>query len=489
DCRSGQFWHRAVFDGTVALRRFDKLTGYQSRSLLMVPLVSRSGEVLGVLQLLNAHDPLAREVVPFSPEIQRFVEAVAAQAAISIEIQNLIVTQRQLMDAFIEMLASAIDAKSPYTGGHCARVPELARLLAETTCAQKEGPFADFDLTTDDQWHEFKIASLLHDCGKITSTDAIVDKATKLETVFNRIHEIRTRFEVLWRDAEITYWRRCALETPSPEQKSLLDQELAATRQTLQEEFAFVAGCNIGGEYMGPEAQQRLRSIASRSWLRHFDNTLGLSHEELRLHHPHNSGSLPAEEFLLADRPEHVILRDNPNPYGENPWGFKTPVPPALSNQGELYNLSIPRGTLNTEERFKINEHVIQTFVILKHLPFPRELARVPEYAGSHHETMHGTGYPRQLTKEQLSIPARILAIADIFEALTACDRPYKKAKKLGEALKIMSLMAKEGQVDPELFNLFLTSGVYRTYAEKFLTAEQLDMTDPNEFLLPSDKG
>ncbi|MBF0323012.1 MAG: GAF domain-containing protein, partial [Magnetococcales bacterium] len=293
-----------------SMHRFDKLTGYQTRSLLVVPLISRRGEILGILQLFNAHDSQSGAIVPFSMDIQKFIEAVAAQAAISIEVQNLVVSQGQLMDAFIEMLVAAIDAKSPYTGGHCSRVPELARMLAEATCAQKDGPLADFALTTDEEWHEFKVASLLHDCGKVITPDTIVDKATKLEAVYNRIHEVRTRFEVLWRDAEVSYWRRRALEAPSPEQLVTMEQELAATRQTLQEEFAFVAECNVGSEFMGSAAQKRLREIASRRWVRHFDHTLGLSHEELRLHPPpHDRTPPPVEESLLVDRPEHVVLR------------------------------------------------------------------------------------------------------------------------------------------------------------------------------------
>ncbi|MBF0626849.1 MAG: GAF domain-containing protein [Magnetococcales bacterium] len=454
------------------IRRFDKAVGYQSRTLLMVPLLPRGGEVVGVLQLMNARAPGSDDVVAFSKENQAFVEALSSQAAIALSNQQLISSQRKLMDAFVEVISVAVDAKSPYTGGHNQRVGELAMMLGEAVCAQQKGPFAEFSFANEEEWREFRFSALLHDCGKVTTPEAVVDKATKLETVYNRIHEVRTRFELLWRDAEIDYWQKRAEGTIPV---ATLDQELAAARQRLQDDFAFVAECNVGGEFMSQERVTRLKEIATRRWMRHFDDWLGISQEEALLRPTQEKPELPVAEPLLADRQEHVVPRGNANPFGDNPMQFKIPVPESLYNRGELYNLCISRGTLTAEDRFKISDHVIQTYQMLNRLPFPKGLKRVPEYAGSHHETLNGKGYPRQLTAEQISIPARILAVADVFEALTACDRPYKKAKTLSEAMKIMSFMVKDGHIDADLFELLKKSGVGQEYAKRFLLPEQLD--------------
>ncbi|MBF0272184.1 MAG: GAF domain-containing protein [Magnetococcales bacterium] len=454
------------------IRRFDKAVGYESRTLLMVPLLPRGEEVVGVLQLMNARTPGVDEVVAFSKESQSFVEALASQAAIALSNQQLISSQRKLMDSFVEVISVAVDAKSPYTGGHNARVNVLAQMLGQAVCDQNEGPFAHFRFADEEEWREFRFSALLHDCGKVTTPEAVVDKATKLETVYNRIHEVRTRFEVLWRDAEIHYWQQRAAGTVPVER---LDQELASARQTLQEEFAFVAECNVGGEFMSDQRVARLKEIAQRRWMRHFDDWLGISQEEALLRQPHGRQPPPVEECLLADRPEQVIPRGDANPFGDNPMQFKISVPEALYNRGEIYNLAISRGTLTPEDRFKISDHVIQTYQMLNRLPFPKGLQRVPEYAGSHHETLNGKGYPRQLTAAQIPIPARILAVADVFEALTACDRPYKKAKTLSEAMKIMSFMVKDGHIDPDLVALLQNSGVGQEYAKRYLLPEQLD--------------
>lgn len=464
-------YDNADFDFT-GPRKFDAITGYRTRSVLTVPLIPRGGDVIGALQLINARDPITGTVVPFSRESQNFVEALAAQAAVAVDNQNLVEAQNRLLDSIIELIAGAIDAKSPYTGGHCARVPEIARRLAEAATAATEGPFRTFAFTTEDEWREFRVAAWLHDCGKVTTPDFVVDKATKLETINNRIHEIRTRFEVLWRDAEITYWRNRALGAADP---AALEQTLAATRAALQEEFALVAECNIGGETMSEGRVERLKQIGSRTWVRHFDDCLGLSQEELKRRPPETRRPIPAEERLLADRPDHVVPRECPE---ATIPGVNLIPPPHLYNFGELYNLSITRGTLTPEERFKINDHIVQTIVMLNRLPFPRHLARVPEYAGAHHETLIGTGYPMGLREAEMSVPARIMAVADVFEALTAADRPYKKAKTLSEALKIMAFMVRDRHIDGDLFDLMVTSGVCHAYAESFLRPDQIDEVD-----------
>ena len=404
----------------------------------------------------------------------RFVEALAGNSAVSVESRGLIHAQKALFQAFIQLIASAIDAKSPYTGGHCARVPELAKMLAEAACAQTSGPFRDFSLD-EDGWEAMHVAAWLHDCGKVTTPEYVVDKATKLETLCDRIHEIRTRFEVLKRDAEIAMLRAVA----AGEAETAARVRLEAEWRALDDDFAFVASCNQGGEVMAPEKLDRLRQIARRTWLRTLDDGIGISHEEKARRAGQPAATLPVVEQVIADKPEHCLPRrpaDHLAP--DNPLGIRMPAPEHLYNRGELYNLSVARGTLSEEERFKINDHIVQTLVMLDQLPYPRHLRTVPEIAGGHHEKMDGSGYPRRLQREQMSPQARMLAIADIFEALTAVDRPYKQGKKLSEAIRIMATMKREQHIDPDLFDLFLRTGVFRRYAEKHMRPEQIDAVD-----------
>jgi len=458
--------------------RFDNETGYRTLSMLTVPMSPREGEVIGVLQFMNALDPDTGKVIPFPKELVGFVEALASQSAVALENHNLLQAQRTLMDSLIRLVAGSIDTKSPYTGGHCERVPELAIMLAEEASRVKEGPLADFDFRSDEEWREFRIGAYLHDCGKVTTPEYVVDKATKLETIYNRIHEVRTRFEVLLRDAEIA----CLKAIQSGVDSDAALREYYERRAQLIDDFAFVAECNIGGEFMAPERIERIKKIAGQTWLRHFDDRLGLSHEELRRYENMPVSELPAVETLLSDKPCHIIPRGVDKALDPK-HGFKVQVPENLYNFGEILNLCVARGTLSEEERYKINEHIIQTVAMLDALPFPRELRRVPEYAGTHHETLTGSGYPRKLTKDDLSVPARIMAIADIFEALTASDRPYKKAKTLSESVKILSFFKKDKHIDPELFDLFLSSGVYLRYAERYLKPEQIDSVDVSMYL------
>ena len=386
----------------------------------------------------------------------------------------------RLFTAVTELIAGTIDAKSPYTGGHCKRVPEVARMLATAAHQSRQSPFADFRIETEDQWREFNVSAWLHDCGKLTTPEYVVDKATKLETIYNRIHEIRMRFEVLLRDAQIeAYRKQLAGEVDEP----AIQAQLNETRRQIAEDFAFVAECNVGGEFMADENIERLDRIAALTWTRHLDDRLGISQDEAVLKNRTPAPTLPVVEQVLADKPEHVIPRPNPDPFDGNPYGFKMTVPKDQYNLGERYNLGIRKGTLSPEDRFKINEHIIQTIIMLKRLPFPENMKNVPEIAGAHHETMIGTGYPRGLKKEEMSIPARIMAIADIFEALTAADRPYKKPKTVNDALRIMSFMRNDQHIDADLFDLFLQSGVYRTYAEQFLKPVQIDAVDISQYL------
>ncbi|MEK7731443.1 MAG: HD domain-containing phosphohydrolase, partial [Planctomycetota bacterium] len=447
------------FAGT---RKFDAGTGYRSKSFLTVPLKNSQNNVIGVLQLINARDRATGEVIPFSAEIQPVIEALASQAAVALDVSQLLAAQKKLLDAFIELIAGAIDAKSAYTGGHCQRVPELTKMLARAACEASDGPFRDFDLT-EDQWYELHLGAYLHDCGKVTTPEYVVDKATKLETIYDRIHEVRTRFEVIKRDTVIEYLKALI---DGKKDAETLRAELEARLAQIDDDYAFIAECNIGGEFMAPEKIERVKKIADVTWKRTLDDRLGVAHEELKRMERSPKPDLPVNEPLLSDKDAHIFPRPSSSYYApDNKWGFKMDVPQHEYNRGEVYNLCIGRGTLTVEDRFKINEHMVQTIRMLGELPFPKHLKSVPEYAGAHHETLIGTGYPRRLKKEDMSVPARIMAIADIFEALTAADRPYKKAKTLSESIKILYFFKKDRHVDAELFDLFLTSGIYLEYA------------------------
>lgn len=464
-----------------ALRALDLRAGYSTVSMLVVPLASRGGKILGVMQFLNALDPVSGAIIAFGEEQVRFVEALATQAAMLLDNYQLGESQRHLMDAFIELLAAAIDAKSEHTGGHCARVPELAVALAKAACEVNTGSLADFRFHNEDEWREFRIGAWLHDCGKITTPEFVVDKSTKLQTIYNRIHEIRTRFEVLRRDADIARLQALLAGTDAQAAQAQFEAQCRA----LEEEFALLAHSNVGSENMSDAQAQRIQHIGQRRWLRYFDDRLGLSHEELARYGSSAPTALPVEETLLANKPYHIVARGKEAALDPQ-FNFKVEVPQHLYNFGEEYNLSVRRGTLTEEERFKINDHIIQTIVMLQHLPLPENLRRVPEYAGTHHETLLGTGYPCRLDATQLSVPARIMAIADIFEALTASDRPYKTGKPLSEAIHILASFKNRKHIDPELFDLFLRSGVYLEFAHRFLQPEQIDTVDIARYLSPA---
>lgn len=409
------------FSGT---RKFDQNTGYRSKSFLTIPMKNHENEIIGVLQLINAIDPDSGEIIAFSKANQQLVESLASQAAVALTNYNLIEGLKNLFEAFIELIADAIDEKSPYTGGHCRRVPELTMMLADAACRAERGPLADFRMT-DKEIYELRIAAWLHDCGKVTTPEHVMDKPTKLSTIYDRIHLVEQRFELLRSQAECDMLRRQlrALREGRPQDAERLQIEFDAFCQQLQADRAFLQQANIGGEYMTPEHKQRVDEIAT---------------------------------YQLESGGKQV---------------------PFLS-EDEVYNLKIERGTLTPEERTVINNHIVVTIHMLESLPYPKDLKRVPEYAGGHHERMDGKGYPRGLRREEMSVPARVMGIADIFEALTSRDRPYKKAKTLSESLHILGKMKLDNHVDPDLFDIFIREKIYQRYAEMFLEPEQIDKVD-----------
>ncbi|PLY01812.1 MAG: phosphohydrolase [Desulfuromonas sp.] len=391
------------FSGT---RKFDEKSGYRSKSFLSVPMRDHEDKLIGVLQLINPIDAETGEIVSFTAEDEKLVASLGSQAAVALTRKILIDGLENLLQSLVKLVATAIDEKSPYTGGHCKRVPELTMLLAKAVNAETEGCYAGVELN-EQELHELEMAAWLHDCGKITTPEYVVDKRTKLETIFDRIHLVDARLDLLALAAE-----------DSPQAPPLSPDELAEIR-------AFLHQVNSGGEFLSPEKAERIRELAQLP--------------------------LPGNNDKSA-----TLLTDD-----------------------EVRNLCISKGTLTDDERDKIQQHIVSTIQMLEALPFPQHLQQVPAIAGAHHERLDGKGYPRGLTAENLSLQARMLALADIFEALTASDRPYRTPVKLSKALTIVGQMSQEGHVDPDLYRLFVERRLYDSYARTYFIDEQIDEVDP----------
>jgi len=452
-------------------------------SVIIVPLIFLSTSIIvkPIKYLMEENklvrDRRFREVKPVKTFIKEYQDLSNSMVEMAGNIESYQISQQLLFDAFIKLIAEAIDDKSKYTGGHCERVPVLAEMLAAAASLSDEEPFDKFKLEGEEEWRELHVSAWLHDCGKLVTPEFVVDKSTRLETIYNRIHEIRTRFEVIWRDIEIEMYRKKSDGVPAEEAESWLKSE----RESLVSDFTFIAELNDGEKFVSKDDIKRLNEIASREWVRNFDNRIGLSWEEQQRSSKDELTS--SVEKLLSDKPEHIVKRSESDKevFADNE--FKMDIPDNQYNFGEVYNLTTSAGTLTKEERFIIQEHIVMTIKMLDKLPFPDHLKNVPEYACAHHEKVNGKGYPRQLDKETMSIPARIMAIADIFEALTAADRPYKKPKKLSDAVRVLSYMAEEGHIDSDLFKLFVKSGVYRDYGEVFLSKEQMDEVKVSDYV------
>jgi len=410
---------RFDFSGT---RAFDQRMGYHSQAFLSVPVINHENELINVIQLINPLSGKNGKILGFSDEFVELIESLASQAAIAISNKRLIKDLKLLFNSLVQLIADAIDDKSPYTGGHCRRVTQLTLLLADAASKTDHPTLQNFTINDDDRY-ELEIAALLHDCGKIITPEHVHDKATKLQTIHDRISEVETRFEVIKRDAKIDYLEKLCECSDDITRAQLKQQYLNLTAQ-LDDDMDFLRMANKGSEYISPEQVQRIEKIARYQW--------------------------------------QCANGDMQN----------------LLSEEEIYNLKISRGTLTSEERQIINEHINNTIKMLEALHYPSYLKNVPEYAGGHHEKMDGTGYPRGLTREQLSIPARIMAIADIFEAVTAPDRPYRDPLKLSEALALMNKFKQDNHIDADLFDVFVREKVYLNYAYRFMTPEQLDEVD-----------
>ena len=385
-------------------------------SLQWLPLVAH-GENLGLLVLALGSGG-------FSAADMKRAQVLSSMAAAALHNAQLYAAEQTMFRSFVRVVAAAIDAKSPYTAGHCRRVPKIAMMLAEAAHRADHGPLAGFALD-DDEREAIEIAAMLHDCGKVVTPEWVVDKATKLDSIVNRIDLVALRFEVLRRDALVDRYRALAAGMDA----AAAEQAYRERLRLLEEDFAFLAKCNQGAEFISAEHERRIRNIAGTTWSDAAGNEIPL---------------------LTAD---------------------------------EVYNLGTPRGTLNPQERKIVEDHAAHTLAALANIAFPSALRNVTEYAGSHHERMDGSGYPRGLTREQLSIPARIIAIADIFEALTAPDRPYRKPGTLNWAIGVMHRMKLDNHIDGDLFDLLLTESIHLEYAREYLAAGQIDEVDTRRYL------
>jgi len=403
-----------------AARTMDTKTGYRTKSMLTFPLKDHTNDIIGVIQLINAMDDDV--IISFSEEVEKQILSFASLGAIALTNKALIVNMEQLFESFAKTIAAAIDAKSPHTGGHCKRVPELTLMIADAVHDYDEGPLASFKLSAENR-HQLNIAGWLHDCGKIATPDHVIEKSRKLQTIFDRIHYVTAKLEIASRDIDIAIQDEIieALKSNNGIQVKQLERKRDVALKQLKLDRAFLQRINVGGEFLTDEQEAMIQTIALK----------------------------------------YQIIIDNQQ---QN-----------LLSQDEIENLSVKRGTLNKEERSIIQKHMDVTLNILEALPFPKHLANVAEYALGHHETMDGKGYPRGLVKEQMSVPARLMAIADIFEALSASDRPYKSAKPVSECLTIMSNMVKNNHLDADLFTIFVRSKVYERYINKFADPKQID--------------
>ena len=408
------------FSGT---KNADKANQYRSKSFLTLPLKNHEDEIVGVMQLINAIDSNTGEIVPFSKDMEQQVESLASQAAVALTNKRLVAELKNLFESFIKLIATAIDKKSEYTGGHCERVPEICMMLADAVEKADYGKYKDFTMTSDERY-ELYIAAWLHDCGKVATPVHVVDKSTKLETITDRIEVVNTRFELIKRDIENKFLKE-SLDGQNPSK-----EEFQLALSELNENKNFIQKINVGGEFMEKVDQDKVEEISKKyQWIN--------------------------ENGKLVD----------------------------FFSELEIRNLQISKGTLLPEEREIINDHISITIDMLEKLPYPKNLRNVPEFAGGHHETLDGKGYPKGLTEDQMSTQAKIMAIADIFEALTADDRPYKDGKKLSHAMRIMGYFRDDYHIDEELFEIFVKEKVYEKYAKEYVKEEQIDVFNDKELL------
>ena len=406
-----------LFDFT-GPKKFDQSTGYRSKSMLVVPMKNHDNDVIGVLQLLNATNPVNNEVIAFSQDYENLSESLASQAAVSITNAKLISNMTELFEAFVKVMATAIDEKSPVTGGHIRRVADLTLTMAEVIHNHDEGAFKDRKFSPD-QMYELRIAAYMHDIGKVTSPVEIVEKAKKLQTIFDRIHYIRLRMDYIIQKVKLEgQQKKIELLERKADLAEIKKVELKSEKQIQEMEDirSFINKCNEPGEFLEDETLDKLKEISLRTYL-------------------DNEGQ--QQPFITED---------------------------------ELLNLSIRRGSITDAERKKMQDHAAVTLKMLKQIPFTKKLKNIPSFAGAHHEFINGKGYPLGLKGDEIPFEGKLMAVTDIAEALTASDRPYKKAMPLETVYRILRSMAGNGELDNDMVELFINEEIYKTYQEKHET-------------------
>lgn len=381
-------------------KKFDEATGYRTLSMLVIPLENHEDEVIGVLQLINARDE-NKELIPFAPHYENVISSLASQAAIAVTNMQLIADIENLFNSFVQVMATAIDSRTPYNANHTRRVALLAGELARAINQESEGKWEDVSFN-EDQIAQLVMAGWLHDIGKIATPLEVMNKSTRIE---RQIELVMQRFDYIYSSLKDEFLeKKLALLSSSVPDKEERSAELELwwenERNYLEETRQFIIKVDNPSTFVNQEIVERLKEIASRT----YQDCSGEEHN-----------------WLTAE---------------------------------ELQCLSVSKGTLTEGERKVMEDHVVVTGRMLEKIPFTRKLKDVPYFAAIHHEHLDGKGYPQGLAGEQIPLEGRILALVDVFDALTASDRPYKKAMPLEQALKILGFMVKDGELDGELLKI-----------------------------------
>jgi len=401
-------------------KSFDEEAGYRTRSLLVLPMKNGKGEVLGVLQLLNCKrswkarladaKSVQKNVHAFPEHAVRLGLSLASQAAVAYENSRLYRDIENLFDGFVNAAVKAIEQRDPTTSGHSQRVCEMTVALAEAVDREGRGPYANLRFSRE-QMKELRYAALLHDFGKVGVREEVLIKAKKLYPL--QFARLMDRFDYIRRD----------IEARSAEQKveallKLSKKEAAERIKMLDAEAAsLVAELERCAEFVAKANEPTI---------------------------------MPSGDFGLMGEMAQKFYRD--------PRGAERPYLTA----DEVQMLSIPRGSLAPEERKQIESHVVHSFQFLTQIPWTQEYKQIPEIARAHHEKLNGKGYPYGLNSAEIPVQAKMMTICDIFDALSATDRPYKRAVPTDRALDILKLCVRDEEVDAELFRLFVESQVYR---------------------------
>ncbi len=393
---------------------FDFEKSYKSYSVICMPLFNHEKDIIGVLQLANKKLKHGIGAKPFSIKDKKIIHAISSQVAVLFSNTTLIENLEKLFSSFLEAMISAMKEESLHTYTHMVKMANLSNMFVKAIDKDK-GVFKDKKFNNDEK-KQMKYSALLHDIGKLTTPINVLNKGTKLQSIFDKIELIKLRFDNAKKCAEISMLKNMLL-TPQNHQKLKDDYENKI--KEINDDFEFLNIINDKG-FLSDEEMEKLTAISQKTF------------------------------------------QDNDK------------IVPFLSNE-EIYNLKVKKGSLTESEREIINNHATVSIKILEQLKLPKKYKKIPQISGSHHEKLNGLGYPKGLKGDEICFEARILAISDIFEALTSSDRPYKKPNSISKAMNILFSMAKNGELDKELVKFFYTSKLYLQYAKKYLKKEQID--------------